>query len=457
MGFFFSAKPKGDIRDNSMKVILNFIVIGLLFLPAMGYAEVKEITSDGDYNMGDGETPLVAESRARVNAERNAIEQAGVYIESYSKVKNFQLTHDEIRVLASGLMEVTILEKKRAVVGDAIKFSVRIKALVSTDKVEQMAKRVKEKSVLDDYMRIQEAYDKSQKEIEALRKELASAKSAQGKDEIKAKIVKDERLFQANEWFEKGYYYAMNKEDDKAVDAYTKAIDLTPALAVAYGNRSFAYSTLGDYQKALADANKAIEIDPRLKLAYYSRGVANHHLGNRQQAIDDCNTAAKLGYETAQDFLRSQGIESATNQVEKREERPIASLPPAPPLAIATEREVEVRQFFESYVKGYNEKDLEGLVASFSSKAIQNQRDDLGRIKKSYQTFFDQMETVQYRITIDKIEPQQNSIRVSGQYQLEGIPLKGRTKENWKGQVRWVLVREDGVLKILTLDYQPQK
>jgi hypothetical protein len=33
--------------------------------------------------------------------------------------------------------------------------------------------------------------------------------------------------------------------------------------------------------------------------------------------------------------------------------------------------------------------------------------------------------------------------------------LKGEEKQTWKDQIRWVLVREEGDLKVLSLDYQP--
>ena len=63
--------------------------------------------------MGDGETPSVAESRALLNAKRVALEQAGTYVESYTKVENIQVTKDEIQVLTSGIMEVEILDRKK--------------------------------------------------------------------------------------------------------------------------------------------------------------------------------------------------------------------------------------------------------------------------------------------------------------------------------------------------------
>jgi|SRR3989344_578491 len=88
--------------------VSSFAMILLLFLPSLGFAETKEIISEGTYNMGDGETPSVAESRALLQAKRTALEQAGTYVESYSKVKNFQLTEDEIKVITSGLISLRV-------------------------------------------------------------------------------------------------------------------------------------------------------------------------------------------------------------------------------------------------------------------------------------------------------------------------------------------------------------
>ena len=127
---------------------------------------------------------------------------------------------------------------------------------------------------------------------------------------------------------------------------------------------------------------------------------------------------------------------------------------PSPPSALASE--MEVLKFFEDFVNRYNSKSIEGFISFFSPKAIQNQKDNFEKIRRIYDNFFDQMETVQYQIAINKIEPHQNSVEVRGLYQLEGIVSKGRKKQNWKGQVRWVLVRENGALKILSLDYEPQ-
>ncbi len=284
--------------------IFALIIALFLFSPSVGFTETKEIISEGTYNMGDGETPSVAESRALLQAKRTALEQAGTYVESWTKVENLQLTKDEIQVLASGIMEVEILDKKRTIVGDGFNFWVQIKAKVNPDKIEEMAKRVKEKSVVEDYKKIQEAYDKSQKEIEELKKQLAGAKGEKKKKQVEAKITDEEKLFEARQWFDKGYQYGLNKEYDDEIEAYTKAIALDPNNANTYYNRGTVYGRdKGQYDRAIEDYNKAIDLDPNLAYAYINRGVAYADKGQYDRAIEDYNKAIALDPNHASAYL----------------------------------------------------------------------------------------------------------------------------------------------------------
>lgn len=279
-----------------MRNVFAIIIIAvILFCPSLGFTDSKEIIAEGTYNMGDGETPTVAEGRALLQAKRTAVEQAGTYVESYSKVKNYQLTEDEIQVLASGIMEVGILDKKRTIVGDGFNFWVKIKAKVNPDKMEEMVKKVKEKSVVEDYKKIQEAYDKSHKDIEELKKQLAQAKDEKEKKLVGVKITDTERLFQAKEWFEKGYRHSLANEHDDAIEAYTKVIAIDPNYAYAYINRGIAYESKGQqYGSAFEDYNRAIAIDPNHAYAYYSRGNIFAYKGQFDKAIEDYNKAIQL-------------------------------------------------------------------------------------------------------------------------------------------------------------------
>lgn len=49
----------------------------------------------------------------------------------------------------------------------------------------------------------------------------------------------------------------------RAVDLYTKAIELNADNAVLYANRAFAHTRLEEYGSAIADATKSIECNPK--------------------------------------------------------------------------------------------------------------------------------------------------------------------------------------------------
>ena len=325
--------PQSLLWQTMIAVCVSFFAMTLLlFLPSVGFTESKEIISEGTYNMGDGETPTVAESRALLQAKRTALEEAGTYVESYSKVKDLKLTEDEIKVLASGLMEVEILDKKRTVIADGFHFWIKIKARVQTEKMEEMAKRVKEKDVIEDYKRIQEAYDKRQKEIEELKKQLAQAKGEKEKKQIKAKVTGEEKLFQANERFEKKHKQNIGKvvynkytgypegyitqsgeytfgvpigvKEDDVFDKYDQNKKIKspntgrpPEKSLSFTNEDLEkYNTAEskEHDKAIEANAKAIALNPNDDYAYYNRGIVYYGKGRYDRAIEDYNKAIAL-------------------------------------------------------------------------------------------------------------------------------------------------------------------
>ncbi len=94
----------------------------------------------------------------------------------------------------------------------------------------------------------------------------------------------------------------------QAIGDYDKALSLNPKHETAYNNRGNAYYLLGSYQQAIGDYDKAIGLNPNYAEAYSNRGYAYSNLGITGQAIEDLKTAARLGYEKAQQTLKSRGI-----------------------------------------------------------------------------------------------------------------------------------------------------
>ncbi len=101
----------------------------------------------------------------------------------------------------------------------------------------------------------------------------------------------------AKEWFEKGLKYDIDKDYDKAIEAFTKAIALKSDYAYAYTNRGLVYHNKGQYDRAIEDYNKAIVLDPNDAEAYNNRGVTYAVKNDMERAISDYKKACDMGNE----------------------------------------------------------------------------------------------------------------------------------------------------------------
>jgi ketosteroid isomerase-like protein len=134
--------------------------------------------------------------------------------------------------------------------------------------------------------------------------------------------------------------------------------------------------------------------------------------------------------------------------------RNLSVLQPSPSRLIATEQ--EVRQFFDNYIERYMRKDIDGFLWLFSLNAVQNQRDGLAGIREVYSSFFHETQTLQGRFEDRKVEIYDNAVEVKARYEIEQMKMSGERKI-LKGRIRWVLIKEDGILKILSIDYKHEK
>lgn len=274
------------MRCRLILFLLALLTPVLLGFSSVGYAEVKEILAEGTYCMGDGETPTVAEEHALLNAKRTALEQAGTYVQSYSEIKNYQLTADEVQVIASGIMEVTVLDKHRVLDGNNIDFWVKIRALVTTDKIEDMAAKVKELPLTEDYKKLQEDYEKSQQEVASLRQQLQQADNDNDRQRIRSQITDSEAVLHSTTLFDQGNRLMDNHEYYEAINAYTEAISINPRFGKAYFRRGAAHNAVGECHEAIEDFDRAIDINPQLTLAYFGKGRAYEKMGHRHKAIE---------------------------------------------------------------------------------------------------------------------------------------------------------------------------
>jgi len=227
-----------------MKTTLALCLAALLMSPVLpAFADTKTIISEATYIMGDGETPSFAESMAIQKAKQTALEEAGTYVQSYTKVLNQQLTADEIQTIAGGVLQVEVLDKQRELVSDGLRVSVKIKATVTTDKVEELARRVKGKNIAGDYAKLQAEYAKLSHELENWKQR--AEKTPQGREREAAldQIREGEKAFarvqqRETEFFQRlvsgKQLVAQASSDKEIVDELLKTI-VTSGYVVTVG------------------------------------------------------------------------------------------------------------------------------------------------------------------------------------------------------------------------------
>jgi tetratricopeptide (TPR) repeat protein len=100
-------------------------------------------------------------------------------------------------------------------------------------------------------------------------------------------------------WSNRGLVRAGQLHLDAAIEDYTQAIALAPAIPDAYLNRGAAYEMKGSWDAAIADYNQVLALDPNEAGAYNNRGNAEAGLGDWAAAIADYQKAADLDPEFA--------------------------------------------------------------------------------------------------------------------------------------------------------------
>merc|ERR1711871_950345 len=98
----------------------------------------------------------------------------------------------------------------------------------------------------------------------------------------------------AAEFKDQGNKHLKAEEFDKAIECYTKAIELNPNEHTYYSNRSAAYLSKGDAQNALYDVIKCIDVKSDWPKGYARKGAALHSLKQYQEAKEAYEEGLKV-------------------------------------------------------------------------------------------------------------------------------------------------------------------
>lgn len=125
-----------------------FLVTSFFIIDQPTSASETTVVTEGRYVMGDSDTLAIAEDRVLRLAQRRAIEETGLYIESTfqdiekaSPGKHLQSSSLEIRTIAAAITKTEILESRRSFDNDRPSFYIRIRAVVDLDNLKAAVRR----------------------------------------------------------------------------------------------------------------------------------------------------------------------------------------------------------------------------------------------------------------------------------------------------------------------------
>ena len=258
------------------------------------------IQASGTYIMDSrlDETPASATARAREDAKRRAAQQAGVYVESYTKVANLMLEESEVQTIAASVLKIqdektsiTVMEE------NLLKFTVEITALVDDTDPQVLQSMLANRESFDESVRrnlkLQREYDELKLQMEDLKRQYESADANQ-REKIKIESAQNISRLNSLEDLEKANEFYVRQNYVSALEYYNHALETDPNSAEAYNNRGLTYYHLNQNTNALSDFSKAIDLDKNFSHAYNNRGMILNSMGQYSQAIQDFDKALQL-------------------------------------------------------------------------------------------------------------------------------------------------------------------
>ncbi len=337
-------------------------------------AEVKLYTAMGvDYG-NEYESQDIVKLRARDKAIKNATKQAGVYLKTYSRSINNELTDDEITAITSNAYEVVgEVRYNRTVkqVTDQITLIVweaTVDVNVDDSEITKWVKRDdRDRSTLISQTReSQSAAEENDRKVEDLRRRSQNVSDDAGRAQLQAEFKQADNEFLSNQKVEEGTRLAYQQKFDDAIQLYTEAIELKPDNAEAYNWRGNIRNSVAAIKisvdknvsvgekirsQALDDFNRAIQLKPDYSEAYGNRGYLQFMAKNYPASIKDFDRAIELDPTNAQNYIYRSLY---WRQVAKDNGRALADLSKAVELNPTAHAYMNRANFYQHDLKNYS-------------------------------------------------------------------------------------------------------
>ena len=244
----------------------------------------KEDEDEGYANKTSEEMILELNSQLRKEEERSSKFKKELH-ETEERERNLKESIREIEAIKNNPVEeaknkITKLDGTIAELKSTLKFTEE----TNRGEMDRLNKTLKEK----------------EEKLNILEGKFETYKNSKDEEPLSTLLLDEtKRQSEAVKWFIKAYGESQNGNHEKAIEYYTKAIELNPDYADALNNRGACYDGLKEYEKALVDYNKAIELKPDYAVAYNNRGLCYKNLKEYEKALADYTKAIELNPDDA--------------------------------------------------------------------------------------------------------------------------------------------------------------
>ena len=298
-------------------------------------AELRTITATGEYRMGDNDTRTDAKRLALMDAKRLALEQAGTYLESVSEVKNLQVSRDEIRTYAAGIVEVKEQAASSKMEGETTVVHVDVTVQIDTAVVARQIDALrKNEHAKEELQQARAEAERLKQEVEAKGRELAALKSKAGaepllkeREQVFAKldaqdlVVRAWRPIGSRGGFGEGE--SLPAQDQASAKAMIlQAITLDPANARAHLTLGHLLQEEGNFKGAAREFREALRLNPDLARAHAGLGRALLADGRRDDAAREFRMFLKTVKPTQANQRLIEKVQHKLQELEGPQNRP---------------------------------------------------------------------------------------------------------------------------------------
>ncbi len=259
----------------------------IAFGPAAFAATTKTVIAEAQYVMADGDTLASAEEKVLQRAQRRAVEEAGVYLEStfYDLEREWQgrtvrNTSWQIRTIAAAVTETEILDSRRSFENDRPVFFMRIRANVDLQNLADAVRRLQSEAQMARHFReLQQENQHLRAQLREIQQEptgvrmLAIEPNGKGEPMSRAK-QQLETAFQTPDLWKKIQLAsdAAQLDPQSAEPLIVRGQAYLRLVSIAYSKHS-ATSSYSDYiDKARSDFDQAAQLDGKNPWAWIGKG-----------------------------------------------------------------------------------------------------------------------------------------------------------------------------------------